>query len=385
MKKSSSEIAFLVFGLLILLVGLVLFSRYIQVLFLAFLSCVLLFPTFRNIRKKSSLPNWVLVTIVLLLALIIIVLPLTYLTIEIVSHLSKLDYGPTNEYLVVIVDRSNEVLSFLKLDDLALSIDEITSYLSELGRSANSDLFSFVIDITTFSIDFITKTFIFLLFMYWVLPNYEKTIKKLMKLSPLDFKVTKLYLERFQYVINDLFKGTFIIALVQGLLTGLIFALLGIGNVFFFTLAAIVVSIIPLIGTSLIIIPVCLYYIFIGDWLRAIILIAWQVIVLTNIDNIIRPYVFREEIQPPPILALIAMLAGTAMFGFLGIIYGPIILVLLFTTLEVYQKFYLKESKTKLSIIENYHLPISEGQINLELIRNIFANFKNNVKQKTPW
>jgi predicted PurR-regulated permease PerM len=134
-------------------------------------------------------------------------------------------------------------------------------------------------------------------------------------------------------------KGTFTIALVQGTVAGLSFLITGIPYTFFWTVVMIFISIVPL-GTSFITVPVAAIMLATGNVWQAVFLMVIQYGVTSNLDNILRPMLIPKEAEVHPALLLLSFIGGIQVFGTWGFIYGPLIMVFLLTTVEVYQRYY---------------------------------------------
>jgi len=187
--------------------------------------------------------------------------------------------------------------------------------------------------------DLIARLFIFLAIVGVLLPNYHRFVRRLLYLSPLDDKIDRLYLHKIKAMVWSMFVGIVVIAVVQGLITGLFFWLSGVSYTPLWTLIAIIASTLPL-GASLIAIPVAIFQLIMGNTVGGLIVLGGYILVVTNIDNIIRPRLVSKEAYLNAALVLVAALGGYDLFGFFGVIYGPVLMVLVVTTIEVYGTYY---------------------------------------------
>jgi predicted PurR-regulated permease PerM len=168
-------------------------------------------------------------------------------------------------------------------------------------------------------------------------------------------------------MVWSMFIGIVVIAVVQGLITGLFFWFSGVSYTPLWTLIAIIASTLPL-GASLIAIPVAIFQLIMGNYVGALIVLGGYILVVTNIDNILRPKLVSKEAYLDAALVLVAALGGYDLFGFFGVIYGPVLMVLVMTTIEVYGKYYASQpklvpandSEVKSVGISGDHLPVDE-------------------------
>lgn len=181
----------------------------------------------------------------------------------------------------------------------------------------------------------IARLFIFLAIVGGLLPNYHRFVATLLAVSPLDDEVDRIYLRRIKAMTWSMFIGIVVIALIQGLVTGFFFWITGVPYSALWTLIAIVTSTLPL-GSSLVAIPVAILQMATGDVTGGLIVLGGYILVVTNIDNLIRPRLVSREAYLDAALVLVAALGGYDLFGFFGVIYGPVLMILAVTTLEVY-------------------------------------------------
>jgi predicted PurR-regulated permease PerM len=132
-------------------------------------------------------------------------------------------------------------------------------------------------------------------------------------------------------------KGQFIIALAQGIVDASLLWVVGIDYFFFWLVLLTFLSIIPL-GGGIIVIPIGIILILTGNIWQGLVLILGHILIVTNIDNILRPKLVPKDAKLDSALLILSVFAGIAMFGFLGIVIGPVIMILIVTTIEAYIK-----------------------------------------------
>jgi predicted PurR-regulated permease PerM len=131
-------------------------------------------------------------------------------------------------------------------------------------------------------------------------------------------------------------KGTIVVGAVQGALGGLAFSVIGIeGAALWGTLMA-VFSVLPGIGTALVWLPAVVYLSLVGRLTAAAVLLAWCVGVVGTIDNLLRPWLVGKDTKMPDLLILLSTLGGIVLFGFAGLVIGPIVAALFVTIWELY-------------------------------------------------
>jgi predicted PurR-regulated permease PerM len=182
----------------------------------------------------------------------------------------------------------------------------------------------------------LTAAVLFIYVFISLLSNREGVQTLIRKLNPLGEEVTDLYLEKMGAMVRGAVFGQFVIALAQGLAGAVSIYLAGFHEGFFiFAIMLTALSVIPL-GGGIVSIPFGIGMILFGNVFGGIFVIAWHLIVVTNIDNVLRPILIPRQARLDSALMLLAVFAGITMFGFLGIVIGPVLMIVIVTTISVY-------------------------------------------------
>ena len=189
------------------------------------------------------------------------------------------------------------------------------------------------------SADWLARLIIFFTLLGTLFPGYPKLIQLLKDLSPLDDALDEKYLQRVTVMTKSMVRGVFVIALAQGLATGLLLWIAGVPYTFFWTVLAIVFSILPL-GAGVIAIPIGVILLAVGHIWQGLVVILGALLIVSNIDNLLRPRLVHKDAELSPALVLLSAFGGIKLFGFLGVIYGPVIMIFLITTIEIYLEYY---------------------------------------------
>ena len=133
--------------------------------------------------------------------------------------------------------------------------------------------------------------------------------------------------------------GILLTAVVQGVVAGIGFAIAGISPVLWGTSVAFA-SLIPVVGSALVWAPAGIVLIATGALKGGFFLLAWGILVISSLDNILRPYLMRGGTQVSPVWILFSILGGLQLFGFTGILIGPLILSMAITLVAIYREEY---------------------------------------------
>jgi predicted PurR-regulated permease PerM len=169
-----------------------------------------------------------------------------------------------------------------------------------------------------------------------LLTNQDGVRTLIRRLNPLGEDVTDLYLEKMAAMVRGAVFGQFVIAIAQGVAGAVSIYLAGFHQGFFiFAVLLTVLSVIPL-GGGIVSIPFGIGMMLFGNVWGGLFVIVWHVLVVTNIDNVLRPILVPRQARLDSALMLLAVFAGIGMFGFLGIVIGPVLMIVIVTTISVY-------------------------------------------------
>lgn len=179
-------------------------------------------------------------------------------------------------------------------------------------------------------------TFIMFFSLFYLFINGEEFVGKIMQLSPIRNSYEKILLERFNSITRATIKGTLLIAILQGLMGGILFALAGVPAPALLGVIMVLASVIPAVGAGLVWAPVGLIMLLAGHVTQGIVILAVGMLFISTIDNFIRPALVGRDTQMHPLLILFATLGGISMFGITGFIVGPVIMSLFLALWDIY-------------------------------------------------
>jgi len=199
-----------------------------------------------------------------------------------------------------------------------------------------------------------------LVIVYVFLPRYKRPGKQdILDIVPFPPEITQLFMDKIDIMIKAMFKGNFVIAIVSGLAMGLVLFIAGVPFVMFLTLASMFLSLVPMIGVSLVAWPVGIILIVNGNVWQGVFVIVTFLVFVANIDTILRPHLIPKGAQLNPALVILSVLGGLGVMGIIGALYGPVVMILLVTSIEVYTKYLLRSD---LEVLEK------QGRIDLKAL-----------------
>ncbi|MGI9521044.1 MAG: AI-2E family transporter [Hyphomicrobiaceae bacterium] len=214
-------------------------------------------------------------------------------------------------------------------------LPNITAKLGEILSQVGASVAQAVSAITSSAAGFFLNLFVLLYAMFYFLTNGPDLLKDLKVSATALAGVQDRVFQRAVVVTRATLKGTLIIGIVQGLLGGIGFAVFGVGAAAFWGAVMAIASMLPVVGTSLIWVPAVVYLFATGDTTAAIGLALWSAVVVSNIDNVLRPVLVGGDTAMPDLVILISTFGGLSMFGAAGLILGPVVAAVFFTMLDI--------------------------------------------------
>ncbi len=195
-----------------------------------------------------------------------------------------------------------------------------------------------IVPVANSSVRFLVNLAIFLTTLVYLFPSKNAFLHELSELNPLDRKKYDKFVSRLISVIKSTMTALLVIAIAQGFLGWFIYVMVGLRFATLLGVLQALASFIP-IGGVVIWIPVGLSLIFSGNWSDGVIVLVWGMLVVSTVDNVIRPYILKSgEAKIPELVTLFSALGGVMLFGFWGFLFGPLIASSFLTALELYKE-----------------------------------------------
>ncbi|MDE1160516.1 MAG: AI-2E family transporter [Acidobacteriaceae bacterium] len=164
-----------------------------------------------------------------------------------------------------------------------------------------------------------------LFLLFFLLRDAETAHATLLSLLPMPDKEARPFLKRLGEVTHAIFLGRFLIAGIQGLLSGLAYLLLGVPGALLWAAITAILCLIPAFGAFLIWVPVTIYLALAAGWTKAIIMAVWGGVIVSNLDNVLYPALVGRRTDLHTAVIFVSVFGGLGMFGFAGFVLGPVI------------------------------------------------------------
>jgi predicted PurR-regulated permease PerM len=184
--------------------------------------------------------------------------------------------------------------------------------------------------------EFIANLFVMLYLLFFLLRDEDALFKGMREAVPLHAEQQWAFLLKFTTVIRATVKGDMLVALLQGALGGLIFWFLGIGAPLLWAVVMALLSLLPLIGSALIWLPVAVFLLVTGAVWQGLLLMAFGALVIGLLDNFLRPMLVGKDTRMPNYVVLISTLGGIESFGLNGFVIGPVIAAMFIAAWDIF-------------------------------------------------
>jgi len=210
----------------------------------------------------------------------------------------------------------------------------------DVVNSTGRYLMSSLSSTTLSTVSAVVNFFIALYAMFFLLVDGPVMLATILDHVPLHADEKESLIDRFTSITRATIKGTLVIGVIQGSLTGLAFWVAGIPSVAFWTVLLIVLSIIPLIGGALIWVPACIVLLAMGSVWKAVLLALFCSLVVGSIDNVLRPWLVGRDTKMHDLVILFSTMGGLLVIGPLGFIIGPVLAGLFVTSWQIFGNAY---------------------------------------------
>lgn len=210
----------------------------------------------------------------------------------------------------------------------------ILSLLPRIGQAVMGGISSFAINL-----------FVLVFVLYFMLIGGKKMESYINEILPFNEANTKNVIHEINMIVRSNAIGIPLLAIIQGGVAMLGYFLFGAPDILILGLLTCFATIIPMIGTSIVWIPVAAYMALNNDWFNAVGLLAYGGLIVSQLDNPIRFLLQKRMADIHPLITIFGVVIGLALFGFMGVIFGPLLLSLFFLFVDMFKKEYLDTGK----------------------------------------
>lgn len=297
----------------------------------SFLGAIAFYIVFRKLIfsmiERQKWPAW-LAALVIVLGICVVILGLGYLLFEVIAReFNNIDISVVPNIARDVVPKVNDMIGFE-----LISAEMVHSSVSVLAKIANSVLN------TTYS--FAANMLMTILILYFMFIHARKMENSVGKYIPFCGESRKMLMDEMTSIIYSNAIGIPFMMLAQGLAAALVYWLFGLPNVVFWAFMTAICGLIPMIGTVIVSVPLGIWSITQGFMLNGILLILCGVLVIANVDNLARIGLNKKISNTHPLIIIFGVIMGIPLFGFWGIIFGPLMISTFLLLIRIYYREY---------------------------------------------
>lgn len=331
-----------VFSFLIILiisfvvVGMV-FLPFLNILAVAAIFGILFHPLFVRLETRLKSPN--ISAAITLFAIILMFLVPLYIFGQILFNEIYSVYDSVKSGTLII--HQSDVVA-----GLPPAVQEVVANISQdlngIVSKYASGAFQAVTGLLSNVAGFVLSLFLSLFTLFFILRDGAKIKQIFMEISPIAEKQEDVLIDRLVGAVNGVVKGSFLMAIIQGVVAMIGFTIFGVPQPLLWGLFTVMAALVPNVGTSLSLIPAVIYLLVTGHIGAGIGLAVWGMLAVGLIDNLLSPRLIGSRIQLHPLLVLLSVIGGLQFFGFLGFLIGPILLAVFVAMVDIYRSDFKK-------------------------------------------
>lgn len=318
-------------------------SDYLFPIFWAMVFTIMLVPVSEYLEKKTKLRKRGSVIIVLFSFFLFLCIPIVYLADSVIKEgvaIQSTYFSEDSES--VLMENLGLLVSELETN-LEIPQGDLSIKFFEGIESAREFFGSKVIDFGQNILGFVFALFLTMYITYFFMIHQKELKEKIVRLLPLGDTKERELIGRFSSMTRATIKGTVIIIGAQAVVAFIFFYFLGVDGALLWSVILGVASLIPVVGSALVWVPVALGFILAGSAAKGIAVLLFGVIILSNLDNVLRPVLVGKSTGVPDVIILISTLGGLSTFGLTGLVLGPVLASLVLVMFDMYEKEYAAE------------------------------------------
>jgi len=219
-------------------------------------------------------------------------------------------------------------------DNVPITVEQVEHWLTAGARSGLASAASVSGSVMLGVAGTLVGFFLMLFLLFFLLRDGRAMLQHLTRLIPLDERRRTDLVRELSAALRAVVFGTAATAVIQGALIGVGFALAGLPSPLVLGVFAVIAAFIPAVGTAVVLVPAIAYLAIIGRWGAAIFLTVWALIILAG-EQLLRPMISAHHGSVPTLAVFVGAIGGVAVFGFLGIVIGPVLLSLIVALLRI--------------------------------------------------
>jgi predicted PurR-regulated permease PerM len=335
--------------LLVFLISIFFFGRILwpfwSILVLSFLLTNLFRPIYIFLNRR--LPETAASVLTCLLIVAIVFIPLVFFVLALTDEaLNLYNWGRDSRVglrLQVFIQESPIILQLQEqLKEVGFTFDpsQVSDWFSYLAKKGGMFLYNQASGWAANVLQFLFLFFIMILVIFFLLIDQPKLIDYMIRLSPLPEDENRMLIEKFQEIANAILKGNGVCGMIQGILGGAAFSILGLNSPLLWGSIMAILAFLPIFGVGLVMIPSSIILVLSDRTSAGVFLFIFYIILSFSIEYLVKPKMVGTQVEMHTLLVFLSIIGGLSVYGVLGIIYGPLIITAFLTLSDIYLRRY---------------------------------------------
>lgn len=283
------------------------------------------------LTQKKKIRKSVTAIILLIEAILCFLVPLSLAVWLLISKLQTVNVD-TATFVDTITNLADWIHRKTEYDLLSKeNISSIASILPGIGQFLMGGISSFAVNL-----------FVLVFVLYFMLIGGTKMEQYIYELLPFSDSNKKHVMNEIDMIVRANAIGIPLLAIIQGAIATLGYYLFDAPSALLFGFLTCFATVIPIVGTTLVWFPLAAYMAISGDWPHAIGLLLYCGLIVTNIDNLIRFILQKKMADTHPLITIFGVVIGLSLFGFMGVIFGPLLISIFILCVNIFKEQYLK-------------------------------------------
>lgn len=285
-----------------------------------------------TVQKKWK-PTWAALALIVF-TILVVVIPLNLILVMLGQKVVPLVQNYTQ--VISSIEQSVQHLEAQYHVDILNkeTIQKAGDWALQKGQSMISETLNSVL---VFSLMFV--------FLYFMLTEHKTMDRGLYRILPISSKSTAYLKKHLNELVFSNAVGIPLVALAQGIMALIIYWILGVPDAFLWFIATTIAAVFPLVGAALVYVPLSIYLAMQGQTTQSIVLLLYGVIVIGSADNVFRFWIQKNLGDTHPLVTIFGVIVGVNLFGFIGLVFGPILFAILVLFYNIYQIEYGEETE----------------------------------------
>ncbi|WP_455498365.1 AI-2E family transporter [Coprobacter sp.] len=295
----------------------------------------------RHLIEKRNMKRSIAALLLILETILCFLIPISLVVWFLVVRVQNFNLDP--QVVLAPIEQLSALIK-QKIGYDILNTDNLKSVISlapQIGQILMGGITSLALNI-----------FVLIFVLYFMLLGSDKMENYMMDILPFTEKNKHAILHDVNMVVKSNAIGIPLLAIIQGAVAMLGYYIFNVPDLLLWGILTCFATVIPIIGTALIWFPLVIYFIIIGDWWDAIGLLIYSALIITHVDNLIRFILQKKMSDIHPLITIFGVIIGLPLFGFMGVIFGPLLLSIFILCVDIFKREYLEKSNSDYSVKE---------------------------------